>query len=246
MAACCPHRDGDAGFPSRTVPLDTPAPEEACTWATASCASATATRTPATRKRASARYDGPHVSPQARRIKGPSIKGFLCPIRAACTTPRASCASSAPPASSATRRRGHRRTVSPAPALTPTQTTSELPLPLPLRLLWAGVKRLLSRLHRPGSPRPARASETAATSARRASPDTPASTANGARAQRLFVCLFAQRVWRQVSDASFFPSFSCAPGYVGNPQERLRCRPYDGEKAKPVRVEGRRRACSDL
>lgn len=43
---------------------DTPAPEEVYTWATASCASATATRTPATLKLASARYQTHQSAPR--------------------------------------------------------------------------------------------------------------------------------------------------------------------------------------
>lgn len=80
----------------------------------------------------------------------------------------------------------------------------------------------------PGSLRPARAWETAATSARRASPDTLASTANGRFDSS------GSHVLRFVVDLIVMvpsvPSFSCVPGYVGNPQERVKCRPYDGEK----------------
>lgn len=120
------------------------------------------------------------VSPGPSRRRRP-LTWRVPPLRAACTTLRGSCVSSVPPGSSATPRWEPRRTASPAPALTPTRTTSELcpltgpgfnppPRPPPCQ-----PSSCLA-----GSPRPARALGTAATSARRASPATRASTANGA------------------------------------------------------------------
>lgn len=38
-----------------------------------------------------------------------------------------------------------------------------------------------------------------------------------------------------LSVMSRFCIFSCAPGYVGNPQERQKCRPYDGKATLGVR-----------
>lgn len=51
------------------------------------------------------------------------------------------------------------------------------------------------------------------------------------REPNAFVGLFSQRF--TLLTLALPSPFSCAPGYVGNPQERVKCRPYDGEKIQP-------------
>lgn len=112
-------------------------------------------------------------------------------------------------------------------------------------------KRQFLKLFCTGSPPPVRALETEATSVPRVSLGTPASTVNG----KVYSVLEMERNTKIIYSTSFFffiktsvitwegctwfslwliifflSFISCALGYVGNPQERQRCHPYDGKK----------------
>lgn len=163
------------------------------------------------------------VSPGPSRRRRP-LTWRVPPLRAACTTLRGSCVSSVPPGSSATPRWEPRRTASPAPALTPTRTTSELcpltgpgfnpPLPPPVNLPL--VLQVLPDLREPWE----RRLPVHGVPARLHGPVL--------RTVRLIFspALLTPLSWCLPSP----PPLSCALGYVGNPQDRVKCRLYDGEK----------------